>query len=246
MGKVEISIIIPTFNEGPTFGKSVEKIMHELKKLRKSYEIIFVEDKSIDDTKKSVEKFTKKYKNISAIYHLRNEGRGKSVSDGLKAARGEICGYLDVDLEVSERYIPLFIKEIQSGNELVVGKRFYDGEGPRGFPRFLASKIYALFVKTLFACPIEDTEAGYKFFRRSRILPLVKKVKSKHWFWDTEICVRAHLENLKIEQVPVLFRRREEKKSTVNLLPDTIDYIRNLIILKSKLKTLKSRVQVKI
>src|SRR3990167_10232622 len=103
MSKVDLSLIIPCYNEGPTFTKSVNKIIRELKKINLSWEIIFVEDKSVDDTKKTVERFTKRYKNVRAIFHKKNEGRGKSVSDGVIAAKGIICCYLDIDLEVSEK-----------------------------------------------------------------------------------------------------------------------------------------------
>ena len=235
MPKVDLSIIIPCYNEGPTFKDSVEKIVVVLKTQKKKWEIIFVEDNSIDDTKKTVEKLTQKYKNIRAIFHKKNEGRGKSVSDGIKTAKGNICGYLDIDLEVSEKYIPLFVKEIERGFDLAVGKRFYEGGGLNSILRFLASKIYAIAVKYIVDIPVEDTEAGYKFFRKTKLLPILSKVKSKHWFWDTEICVQAYWNRLSITQIPVLFKRRHDKKSTVRLIPDTIDYIKNLIRLKSQM-----------
>ena len=235
MSKIDLSIIVPCYNEGPTFEDSVEKIVAVLKTQKKKWEMIFVEDKSVDDTKKTVEKLTQKYKNIRAIFHKKNEGRGKSVSDGIKTARGDICGYLDVDLEVSERYIPLFVKEIEHGFDLAVGKRFYEGGGLSAILRFLASKTYAMAVKYIVDIPIEDTEAGYKFFRRAKILPILSKAKSKHWFWDTEICALAHRNGLSITQIPVLFKRRYDKKSTVRLIPDTIDYIKNLIRIKSQM-----------
>src|SRR3972149_2878100 len=235
MPKVDLSIIIPCHNEGSIFEDSVEKIVAVLKTQKKKWEMIFVEDKSVDDTKKTVEKLTQKYKNIRAIFHKKNEGRGKSVSDGIKTARGDICGYLDIDLEVSERYIPLFVKEIEHGFDLAVGKRFYEGGGLNSILRFLASKIYAIAVKYIVDIPVEDTEVGYKFFRKEKILPILSKVKSKHWFWDTEICALAHWNGLKITQIPVLFKRRYDKKSTVKILPDTIDYIKNLIRIKSKM-----------
>ena len=235
MGKnVYFSLILPCYKEGPTFTNDVERIVSVLKRLKKSWEIIFVEDKSNDDTKKSVEKLVKEIKNARAIYHFKNQGRGKSVADGIRVAKGDICGYLDVDLEVSASYIPLFIKEIEDGADLVVGKRFYEG-GLKNLTRFVSSKVYAIAVKSILKLPVDDTEAGYKFFRRSKIVPLLTKVKSKHWFWDTEICVIANLKNLRVEQIPVLFKRREDKKSTVKLFPDTIDYLKNLIRLKKEL-----------
>lgn len=245
MAKIDLSLILPCYNEGPTFENSITQILTVLKKLNKTWEIIFVEDKSLDETKKFVERLISQIEKLHfrqgfsgqarAIYHLKNQGRGKSVSDGIKAANGEICGYLDVDLEVSASYIPLFIKEVEKGNDIVIGQRFYEGGSTRTIMRFLASKIYALAVKLFFNLPVEDTETGYKFFKKKKILPVLSQVKNKHWFWDTEICIRAFLFGLKISQIPVLFRRREDKESTVRLLPDSIDYVSNLIRLKKEL-----------
>lgn len=235
MQKPYITIIIPCYNEGPTFEKSVGKIIGQLKKLKRSWEIIFIEDKSTDGTKSSVEKIVNNLKSSAAIYHKKNTGRGKSVEEGINQAKGDICGFLDVDLEVSERYIPVFIKEVEKGADLVVGKRFYES-GFKSIIRVVASKFYALVIKVVLDLPVDDTEAGYKFFRRKTILPILKKTNDKHWFWDTEICARASQAGLVVNQLPVLFIRRPEKKSTVKLLPDSITYISSLIKFRSDIK----------
>ena len=233
MPKVDLSIIVPCFNEGPTFESSVKKIIGVAKNLEKTWEIIFVEDKSVDGTKIPVEKITKKYKNIYAIFHKKNEGRGKCVAEGIKKATGEICGYLDVDLEVSANYIPIFIESIGEGNDMAVATRFYERGGLKSLNRFFASRGYSQVVRLVLNLPLSDTEAGYKFFNRKRILPVLSKVKNKHWFWDTEICAQAHYNGLKIIEIPVIFKRRLDKKSTVKVIPDSIHFA--LSILKFKL-----------
>src|SRR3989344_2086234 len=254
MRKPEISIILPCYNEGSTFERSVAKIISVLGKIEQNWEIIFVEDKSTDETKKTVEKLAREIENAQlrassaktavkaeqgyarqarAIFHTKNEGRGKSVSDGIKAAKGIICGYLDVDLEVSASYIPLFVEEIEKGSDMVIGKRFYEGNF-KSMIRFMASKFYSTLVKTILNIPIEDTEAGYKFFKSHKILPILSKVQDKHWFWDTEICTRAYWKGLKISQVPVLFVKRKDKKSTVKLIPDSWNYLIKLLKFKSE------------
>lgn len=239
MAKVDFSLILACYNEGPTFENNVRRIIKVLQSLKQNWEIIFVEDKSNDKTKKKIEKLTNLIKNSKAIYHRSNKGRGQSVADGIKVARGLICGYCDVDGEISAHYIPVFIEEIEKGYDLVVAKRFYEGE-LSSFTRFIASKTYAQLVKMLLKIPIEDTEAGYKFFRRSKILPVLAKVKNKRWFWDTGICAQAFWSNLKISQIPVLYVRRADKKSTVRLLPDSYDYLVSLIKLKFQIPKSKS------
>ena len=237
MTKIDLSIVLACYNEGPTFEKSIWQIVSTLKKTKKNWEIIFVEDKSIDRTRKSVETISSKITNSKVIFHTKNQGRGKSVADGILAAHGDICGYLDVDLEISPTYIPLFIGEIEKGNEMAVGKRFYEGS-LKYIIRFLGSKVYALIAKIFLKIPVEDTEAGYKFFRRSKILPILPKTKDKGWFWDTEICARAYFAGFKISQVPVLFIRRKDKKSTVRLIPDTLNYIHQLIKFRSEIASM--------
>lgn len=229
MRKVDLSLIIACYNEGDTFEDSLSRIVSILDKTKYNWEIIFVEDKSIDYTKTIIENFIKKIPQTSAIFHKKNLGRGKSVADGIAASKGDICGFLDVDLEVSENYIPLFVKEVEKGADLVVGKRFYD---KGSIVRFVSSKVYALMVKLLLGLPLGDTEAGYKFFRRKSILTILPTVFDKKWFWDTEICARSYDAGLKIAEIPVLFVRRPEKKSTVRLLPDTLNYLKAIIKFK--------------
>lgn len=228
MSKIDYSLILACYNEGSTFEKSLNKIFSYVKKFKGNWEIIFVEDGSIDNTRNVIEKFVKEHGNVRAIYHKHNLGRGKSVTDGIKVSKGEICGYIDVDCEISPSYIPLFVNEIKNGWDMVVGKRFYEGSF-KSIIRVIASKVYASIIKLILNVPIGDTEAGYKFFRRKSILSVLTKTKDRHWFWDTEICARASGAGLKISDVPVIFTKRSEKKSTVKLLPDSFVYITSLI-----------------
>ena len=234
MSKVDVSIILACYNEGPTLEQEVAKIISVCRKSGKTWELVFVEDKSSDQTKAIVEKLNKRIVNSQAIYHRTNQGRGKSVSDGLKLAKGVICGYLDVDLEINADYIPIFLKEVENGADMVVGKRFY--ERPiRSLSRSLASRTYSQMVKFILKIPIEDTETGYKFFEKAKILPILTKARDKGWFWDTEICARAYWAGLKISQIPVLFIRRRDKKSTVKLISDSIKYIGALMVFRSQI-----------
>ncbi len=235
MKKPDFTLILPCYNEGPTFEKSVTKIISSLR--GRSYRILFVEDGSDDETKIKVENLTKKIRHADAIYHGVNMGRGRSVADGIRASKTDICGFMDVDCEVSPTYIPLFVKEINSGADIAVGKRFYEKKW-KSFGRVLSSELYRAIVKTLIKLPVDDTEAGYKFFNRSKILKVLKKVYDEGWFWDTEICARSHAAGLKLSQIPVLFIKRYEKKSTVKLIPDSIEYLIKLMNFKSQLKHL--------
>ena len=81
-----------------------------------------------------------------------------------------------------------------------------------------------------------DTEAGFKFFNRENILPVLAAVDNQHWFWDTEIMIRSYLTGLKITQIPTLFIRRFDKYSTVNPITDSIEYLVQLYRFKKRIK----------
>lgn len=234
MKKVDVSIILACYNEGPTFEKSVAKIIKVLSSLKRRWEIIFVEDKSTDQTLEKIKSLLPTIGEAKLIAHNQNQGRGKSVSDGMLVSQGKICGYLDVDLEISADYIPIFVDEIENGRDAVVGRRYYEGS-LNSIVRFFASKFYSFLVRQIIKIPITDTESGCKFFNRKEILPILKKVKSSHWFWDTEICARAYWSGLSIRELPVLFIRRIDKQSTVKLVPDTLDYVKNLLSFKKEI-----------
>lgn len=235
MQKFDFSLILPSYNEGPTFKKSVQKILKELTPLKERWEIIFVEDKSTDDTRLEVEKLVLAIPNSRVIYHKKNEGRGKSVVDGILKAKGSICGFMDVDCEISPAYIPIFIREIKKGNDMTIANRYYEGKF-NSISRLLASKVYFKLAQFLLNLPFNDTEAGFKFFNRERIMPILKSTKEKGWFWDTEICANAYMSGLKISEVPVLFKRRSDKRSTVRIIPDSIEYLLTLARFRAEIK----------
>lgn len=230
----DLSLIIATYNEGPTLLSSLREIKKTLDRTKIKWEMICIDDCSKDSSFKVTKKFAKGKHNISVTFHEKNVGRGGTVVEGIKMAKGKVVGFIDVDLEVSPVYIPQFVEAIEDGYNVAIATRIYK-ESLSTVARWISSKIYVFLVRHILQINYKDTEAGYKFFNRRKILKVLKKVKNKGWFFDTEIITRSHLAKLKIKEIPVLFLRRPEKKSTVRLIPDSIDYIKGLIKLKRTL-----------
>ena len=230
---MDLSLILPCYNEEKILEKNFQEIIKILEILKCEWEIIFVDDKSTDNTIKIIEKFISNYPNIKLITHQRNMGRGKTVVDGIINSSGKIVGYMDIDLEIHARYIPSVIAEIKNGADIVNGYRFYK-VNLSNFHRFLLSRGYNFMVRKFLKLPFLDTEAGFKFFKREAILFLIKNTTSNHWFWDTEIMAYAFKYNFKIVNIPVLFIKKPEKKSTVNITKDTFYYLNNIIKFKKK------------
>jgi len=230
MNKYDVSLVLACYNESEIFINSVKRIFNTLDKTDFTYEIIFVEDKSQDNTTELIKKTIKKYPrhNLTAIFHAENLGRGQTVVDGFLKAQGRIVGYIDIDLETGEWYLPKFFSEIDKGADAASALRIYDFS-LWTLPRWLASKSYVWLRKMLLDLPYEDTEAGYKFFKRIKLLPLLKEVQHQGWFFDTEIMALCFKYKLKVKEIPVAFVRNKLKTSTVRLIPDSLNYLINLI-----------------
>lgn len=241
--EIDLSLILPCYNEAEHINKSVPKIISVLENSKHSYELILIDDKSTDNTAELMRKLCKQNPKIRLYFHDKNQGRGATVTEGLKLAKGEIAGFIDIDLEISPGYIPEIVSKLKGDKtDVVVGRRYY----PFGFfsinnlMRFLSTKTYSFIVKNILKLPIHDTESGYKFFKKNKILKILPKIKDKHWFWDTEIVARSISEGLRVEEMSVLFLRNPNKTSTVNLFSDTMRYLLALYRFKKSSKPNKS------
>jgi len=233
-----ISVILPCYNEEEHVVKTgVTRILEMLKLLHIPYEIILVDDGSTNSTRLFIEQAIQGHPQIPIIKieNPKNLGRGGAVMEGIKASRYSVVGYLDIDLEVGSQYIPSFYSAIGEGADLVVAQRIYKIHlTPAGILRLIMSKGYIWFSQRMLGLSYPDTEAGYKFFRRDKVLPLLNQVKDRHWFWDTEMVVRGHDAGWKILFLPCLFLRRKDKKSSVRVLRDTLAYLKAILKFKKE------------
>jgi hypothetical protein len=157
-------------------------------------------------------------------------GRGAAVTTGIRAAKASIAGYIDIDCEVSPIYIPICVQYIKNGlSDVVVGKRIYR-TSLRSILREVLSTGYRIAVDTLLGTHGIDTESGYKFFHIKSFLPVLSDIHNKQWFWDTESIVASLRYGLRVHEMPVLFLRRPEKKSSVRLVHDTVAYIQAICL----------------
>lgn len=234
-GAPYVSVVLACYNEAQHLEHSVAEIRDTLEQTRWPFEIIFVDDVSRDRTREILRQIVADNPalDLRLILHQANRGRGATVSDGFRAARGEIMGYLDVDLEVHSRYIPSLVRAIERGADVATLRRIYAFQ-VRSLDRYFMSRGYSWLVRRLLALPFHDTETGYKFFRRS-VLPLLDEVEDPGWFWDTEFMARAERRGLRVVEVPGAYIRRLDKTSTVHGLRDTLVYFRQLLRFRRKL-----------
>ena len=233
-----VSVVLACYNEEQDLHESFAEIRETLEELGRPFEILFVDDVSRDRTREIIRGIVEANRDldIRVILHETNRGRGATVTDGFRAARGEIAGYLDVDLEVHSRYIPALVKAIEKGADVATVRRIYAFQ-IRHLDRYFMSRGYSWLVRRMLGIPVQDTETGYKFFRREALLPVLDACRDPGWFWDTEFMAITARRGLRISEIPGAYVRRADKTSTVSGVRDSILYFRRLLEFRRRLLT---------
>ncbi len=219
----DCSIVVACYNEAPHLHENLDAMIQIMDQMKIRYEIIIIDDLSTDETAERIREYKNLHTNhaIQTIFHTKNMGRGATVTEGIEKARGRIVGFMDIDLEIAASYLPSAIIPLLEGkSDVIIGDRSYVFQCS-AWKRYTMSKVYRWLVRNLLQIPSIDTEAGFKFFQRELILPVLKNVKDTHWFWDTEVSVQAYDAGLRVQGIPVLFHRKLNKMSTVKAFHDS-------------------------
>jgi glycosyltransferase involved in cell wall biosynthesis len=232
-----VSVVLACYNEAEHIETSFAEIRETLIQTGWPFEILLVDDLSRDSTREILRRIVESHPHLDLqlILHERNRGRGATVTDGFRAARGAIAGYLDVDLEVHCRYIPSLVRAIEGGADIATVRRIYALQ-IRSLDRYFMSRGYSYLVRRLLGVPFRDTETGYKFFRRETLLPVLDEIEDEGWFWDTEFMARAARRGLRVAEVPGAYIRRQDKTSTVRGIRDSVVYFRQLLRFRKALR----------
>ncbi|AKB38855.1 Dolichol-P-glucose synthetase [Methanosarcina siciliae C2J] len=193
-----------------------------LTEISPSFEIIIAEDGSKDETDKIAEKIADKYNCVKHLHSEERLGRGTALNRAFKSASGEILCYIDVDLATNMKHLKELINSIHlEGFDFSTGSRLMpQSDVNRSFKRSVASKGFNFIVRILLRSKLYDHQCGFKAFKRKTLFELLDSVEDKHWFWDTELLVRAQYNGYKVKEFPVQWRHGGT--TTVNLRRDVI------------------------
>lgn len=169
--KVEISIIIPFFNEEANVGILYKKLKGVLGEISRAYEIIFVDDGSKDATFRLLCDIRKDDPCIRIIKLRRNFGQTAALSAGVDLAVGEIIITMDGDLQHDPEDIPLFLKEMENGFDIVTSWR--KNRNDHYFLRVLPSVIANNLIRWISGVKVHDFGGTYRAYRKE----IIKKVE---------------------------------------------------------------------
>lgn len=166
MRKPKLSFVVPAKDEEKSVRPLYEEIVAECKKIKTSFEIIFVDDGSTDSTFENLLKLRIKDKRVKIIKLRGNWGKSAALQIGFSHARGEIIFTMDADLQDNPKEIPRFLKKLDAGFDLVSGwkKKRHDP-----LEKVIPSRIFNYAVSLLTGLNIHDTNCGFKAYKREVI-----------------------------------------------------------------------------
>lgn len=162
---MNLSIVIPLFNEEESLPELHEWITRVVNENRFSYEIIFVDDGSRDSSWAVIEDLSQKDPNVRGIRFQRNYGKSPALHVGFEATKGDVVITMDADLQDSPDEIPELYRMITvEGYDLVSGwkQKRYDNT----FSKNLPSKLYNYTNRKISGIKLHDMNCGLKAYRR--------------------------------------------------------------------------------
>lgn len=191
---LDISIVIPVYNERENLSLLDEKITKSIKPLNKEYEVILVDDGSVDGSVELIRKLKNKNPCLRLIQFGRNYGQTAAFAAGFSKARGNIIVTMDADLQNDPADIPLLLEKINE-YDVVCGWR-YKRNDP--WIKKLSSRIANAVRNNLSEESIADTGCSLKAFRR-KCFQNIKLYNGMHRFFPTLM----KMEGFSVTQVKV-------------------------------------------
>ena len=215
-GAVDLSVVVPCFNEEARLAESLPLILEYLQKNHPDHEIVIVDDGSRDRT---ADVAATHGGDKTRVLRLGvNRGKGAAVRVGMIASRGRRVLFTDADL--STPITELATLEAAMGPEIdvVVGSRALAASRVLVHQPWWRERLGRLFnnvIQALGAKGIKDTQCGFKLFRGKAAHAIFERVRIDRWAFDVEALMVARWLGFRIVEVPVLWRNSRDTRVSV-------------------------------
>ncbi|MDP2630498.1 MAG: glycosyltransferase [Candidatus Uhrbacteria bacterium] len=231
----DISVLIPAYNEEHDIKNGIEDVMRFLRPRFETWEIICIDDGSTDATAKIIQALSRDDSRIRLIIHVKNEGKGASVRDGVRAAHGALILFMDADGSTPISQFDVLAPFFSQGADIVIGSRYLKESSiirKQPWYRIALGRIGNLFIQALLLDAIKDTQCGFKAFTFPSAKALFKKSTVNRWGFDMEILALAQHMGYTIKEVPVQWHDSETRTSRFRPIKDAHRTFRELLRIK--------------
>ncbi|KKT74724.1 MAG: Glycosyl transferase family 2 [Candidatus Nomurabacteria bacterium GW2011_GWA1_46_11] len=205
MKAVAYSIIVPVYNEQENIEPLTHQLTEVLTKTGKTYEIIFIDDGSTDNSFAILQKLHRRYQTVKVIRFRRNFSKTPALMAGFNWARGKVIVTMDGDLQNDPKDLPRFFAKIKEGYDLVIGwRRQRDDPISKTIPTI----IYNILTRWVSKTHLHDSNCGFKAFR-SEVLRDIDLYGEMHRYIPAFLGAQGY----KIAEIKVIHHKRRFGKS---------------------------------
>ncbi len=229
-----VSLVVPAYNESKLIQNTLERIDYNLANKELPYEILIVDDGSIDDTCLKAKNYGSNKNYIKVISYRNNVGKGYAIKTGFKKSKGDAIVFFDGDSDIDAKQIQRFLDGL-NGADIVIGSKWHpDSQVKVPLVRKMLSHAFNMLARLLTGVKVSDTQTGIKALKRQAFLDVFERLCVKRYAFDVELIVLAQIYGLKVKEIPVDLEVTElfTFKSTWHMLKDLLGIAYRLRIRK--------------
>lgn len=210
-----LSIVVPAYNEGSPdrLPQSIDDITAFIAQQDFTVEVIIVNNNSTDNTLNIAENAAKQFDYMRVLTET-TQGKGAAVKTGMLAAEGEYLFICDADLSMPIEEVVKFIPPQLSGFHIAIGSRELPGSQRINEPEFrhVIGRLFNLAIRILAVHGLQDTQCGFKCFKREIAHDLFPLQTVNGWTFDVELLFIAQKRGHTIVEVPITWIYKDQSK----------------------------------
>jgi glycosyltransferase involved in cell wall biosynthesis len=220
---MKISLVLPTYKKENEVLDQLERLYGYLTRKNSNFELIFVVDGYVDNTKDILKSYIKdnRLRKVKVLGYKENRGKGYAIRYGLTKATGDVVGFIDADTDIQIRSLGYAIKSIKKDNVLAVipSKLHVDSNVELTLKRKFLSTLLIDLNKLFLRLPkcINDVGCGLKLFKKElmdRILPVLTV---DGFAIDSDILNEVSKFNATVEVIPFFLSKNRSDSTSTNI-----------------------------
>jgi glycosyltransferase involved in cell wall biosynthesis len=232
--KLDLSLVMPAYNEGENIEKVISTVDHIVKEIGLEYELIVVDDGSVDNTLMKAHNYAKKNGHVKVISYKNNVGKGFALRTGFSQAMGDAVVFVDSDDEINPKQISHYVEALKGADLVIASKWHPQSKVQTPLIRRILSHGFNVLVKILVGIRLSDTQTGLKAIRRNSFVNIFPKLMVKRYAFDVEMLALANLFELRVAELPIniQIRRRFNLQEVWRMLLDLLGITYRLRVLR--------------
>ena len=206
-----LSVVVGCYNAAQHLEKRVRQLIAFLDETGREYEVLIVEDGSLDDSLPILRRLESDVPAITVLRNPRNMGKGYSIRNGILNSRGRYIIFTDIDMAYSMGNVLSVLERLEAGDSVVVGNRRL----PESvyvvnnrlvkyvYRRHRGGTAFNTLVRLMFGLATHDTQSGLKGFTRAAAAQIFQRLYTDGFLFDIEIFIRARTLAIPVVEVPV-------------------------------------------